>query len=43
MAKREYEKPAIETEPAFETLSGCALLSPFDPTCQPSPGPETGG
>jgi hypothetical protein len=39
MTKRVYEKPVVETEPAFETLSGCLHLSLFDPTCQMSPGP----
>ena len=42
MTKKEYEKPAIETEPAFETLSGCSNAS-SNFQCQiQSPGGDVG-
>jgi len=33
MIKKGYEKPVVETEPAFETLSGCAKENEQDPPC----------
>jgi hypothetical protein len=37
--KKPYVKPDVESEQAFETLSGCATEDITDPVCQPSPGP----
>jgi len=36
--KNKYEKPMIESEPAFETLAGCSWEDPEDPSCFESPG-----
>jgi hypothetical protein len=36
--KKVYQKPVVDTEPAFETLAGCAHQDPEDPGCYESPG-----
>jgi hypothetical protein len=42
MIKKEYEKPVVETEAAFETLSGCARANPADFQCTLSQGLDVG-